>query len=212
MDYDELEHFLLHLSSYSEDPEIAAVACENFAGLASRCHRLGRDIGSADELNQVVNMLSAILSSAQGLPSKAVARVHSFVGMIRAKQNKYDCAIRSFLKALWLQTSKMDTPALDIAMTENRLGLAYGNSGNLPQAISLLEKSLEDYEKAKMKVEHFCVVEAQSALADFRSRHLQKIFQHKPNRYGKSYGKVRRLSHIQEEREFHSERGFSRWW
>lgn len=207
LNYDELEQLLLQVASHAEDRDIAAAVRESFAGLAARCHARGTGIGKADELNEVVNMFGAILTSARGLPPRYVGQVHSFVGMIRAKQKRFDCAIRSFLKALWLQTSTTDTPVLDTAITQHRLGMAYGDSKNFAQAISLLEKSLQDYERAKMKAEHSCILAAQSALLDFRSQYMQQKLQNQ-KKYGKYTTSLRRLGHIQEEREYHSERGY----
>lgn len=210
LDFSELEQFILHLSTITEDSEIIRTTYAHFRGLSARYNSQSPDIDDAliaDELHDVVNMLGAILSSAPGLPSKMVAQVHSFVGLIRAKQKRYVCATQSFLKALWLQTASEETQDLEIAITENRLGLAYGLSGNLPQAISLLEKSLEDYDKAGMKMEHPCTTAAQSALSAFRTLHLNQ------NLYttGTRFGKPRRLSHIQEDRELQSERRLSHW-
>jgi tetratricopeptide (TPR) repeat protein len=131
------------------------------------------------------------------------------VGLLRARQKRYDCAIQSYLKALWVQTSSVDArDSLNIAITENRLGLAYGKCGDLLQAISLLEKTLEHYDKAKMKADHHCVVEAQTALLDFRSRHLQQslsLAKHTP------LLSMRRLGHIHEEREYQVEQRSTRW-
>ncbi|CAB9512681.1 expressed unknown protein [Seminavis robusta] len=212
--FQELENFLMFLvAEYTQDAEIAAVARENFSGLATRTH-------TDDELNEIVEMFGAILNgSDQELPPKAVAQIHSYVGLLRVQQRRYACSIQSYLKALWLQTSSTRDP-LNIAITENRLGLSYGMSGNLPQAISLLEKSLEHYETAGLKPDHYVVDDAQAALSEFRSRYLQETLQKNKNSFRSSCTQAlgaRRLSHIQEElvsaaaTEFQSERLYARW-
>ena len=210
LDFADLEQFLKQLCSVTEDEDIKKTVQDRFSGLAARCTQLQTGSNEvqavSNELNEVVTILGAILSSAPDLPSKTVAQVHSFVGMIRARQKRPACAIQSFMKALWLQKSSGETQDLDIALTENQLGLAYGMSDDLAQAISLLEKALEDYEKAGMKPEHPCVAAAQSELSEFRTQHLDKLL-HSTERPGKA----RRLSHIEEEHEHQSERRLSQW-
>jgi tetratricopeptide (TPR) repeat protein len=207
LDINDLEYFLLHLSKYTDDADIASLSKEHFTGLSARfrAHDNGSEL-CLDELNEVITMLSAFLGSAPGLPSNLVAQVHSYVGLIREKQQRHTCAIRSLLKALWIQTSTAGTPLLEIAITENRLGLAYGMSGNYPQAISLLEKAIDCYVKMGVKVDHPCMINAQAVLSDFRSRHLQLTLPMGTKRMNRT----RRLTHIDdvinEDREYFSER------
>ena len=200
LDFAELESFLVQLSLSTDDEDIRATIQDRFAGLAGRCIQWQAGNNEAqdvlNELNEVVTILQAVVTATPDLPPKTVAQVHSFVGMIRARQSRPALAIQSFLKVLWLQKSGEETQDVDIALTEHRLGLAYAMSDDLAQAISILEKSLEDYDKAGMKPEHQCVAAAQSELTRFRTQHMNNMLHsnEKP-------GKARRLSHIQEEHE-----------
>lgn len=209
LDINDLEYFLLHLSKYTDDADIASLSKEHFAGLAARFRSHDNSNSSElclDELNEVITMLSAFLGSAPGLSSNLVAQVHSYVGLIREKQQRHTCAIRSLLKALWLQTSTAGTPLLAIAITENRLGLAYGMSGNYPQAISLLEKAIDCYVKTGVKADHPCMINAQAVLSDFRSRHLQLTLHMGTKRMHRTRRLTRIDDVINEDREYFSER------
>jgi len=100
-----------------------------------------------------------------------VAQVHTYIGHIKAVQKQYGCAIQSFLKALWILTSKnhaCDTPAIYVALTTHHLGLMYGHNGNRREAISLLEKAVSCYKQLNVKENSVIYGNALSSLKAFR--------------------------------------------
>merc|ERR1712232_1189698 len=90
----------------------------------------GRKFNDFD-LIEILNVLDASLDKVPSLPTSSVAQIHTYIGHIKALKKQYGCAIQSFLKALWILTSKnntCDTPPIYVALTTHHLGLMYGNA------------------------------------------------------------------------------------
>lgn len=151
---------------FSDDEDLTELAKERYHGVASR-HRT-ESTWTADELNEVVTVLQHFLSSAPSLPTHLVFSVHSHLGCIRQLQHKYDNAIQSFLKALWILTSVNEPSTEQIALCLHRLGISYGKNGKYGDAVNLLNKALHKYESSALNKDHPCVITARDDLTHFR--------------------------------------------
>lgn len=156
------------------------------ARLACHCH--GDDLVYCDQLRsslrqenglesldleEVSCFLEDLLGTSSNIPSELAVDIHSCIGLIQDRMGLVERAIRSLLRALWIQ-QKLTADQITTAITEHRLGLVYAKAGGYREAVHLLENALVAYEEARMKPGHSCILEAKEALKDFRVKQLKK--------------------------------------
>jgi len=177
IDINQLEEILLKtIPRFSSDRELVAMS-KSFKGLSARYKSQGRKFNDFD-LIEILNVLDASLDKVPSLPTSSVAQIHTYIGHIKALKKQYGCAIQSFLKALWILTSKnntCDTPPIYVALTTHHLGLMYGHDGNLGQAISLLERAMRIYKQLNVKENSVIYGNALSSLKAFRDARALKF-------------------------------------
>ncbi|CAB9529190.1 expressed unknown protein [Seminavis robusta] len=139
-------------------------------------------------LQELALGLTSILESTPSLPASVVAELHSYRGLVHLEQeNAYASAIECFTRALWIQShmsksSSSSAPGTtmiasnashlwDVAMTEHRLGVAYGRSGKYLKAIDQMEHAIKSYDKAGVGISESCYVEAKEDLHEFQEAH-----------------------------------------
>jgi tetratricopeptide (TPR) repeat protein len=151
-------------SSDEELIEMARLKSRHLSAIYQKKEKL-----TEDDLDQICTILETFLSSTSVLPAPVVAHVHTYIGLIRQHQERYDCAIDSLLKALWVRTSAQE-PADHIAVASHRLGLAYGLASNVGQASSLLQKALQHYQEAHVPRDHGFVLSAKQNFEKYEAR------------------------------------------
>lgn len=148
------------------------------------------------KLNELALCLQSVIAATTDLPADITAEAHSWIGLLRQKQGAYEDAIKSYMKVLWLQSCSLEqeqqpqqnkkpkhkllptskanssTQEVKIALTEHRLGLAYGKSGRFSDAVQVLQDVLSKYEKAHVSPDQDVYKCAKAALADFREAQL----------------------------------------
>lgn len=155
------------IPTFSDDVHLTEMAAGRYHGVAAR-HKANSS-WTADELNEVVTVLQHFLSSAPSLPSQLVFSVHSHLGCIQLLQQKYDNAIQSFLKALWILTSAIEPCLEQIGLCLHRLGISYGRNGKYGEAVNLLTKAISKYEEsAQLNKDHPSLIGAKEDLSHFR--------------------------------------------
>ena len=122
-----------------------------------------------EDIEDVVMILEDFLGSTQSLPPSLVAYVHTYIGLVRQYEERYSSAIVSLLKALWIRKSSHEE-ADQLAVSCHRLGLVYGLAGDLDQATTLLQRSLDYYQEANIANEHEFVVGARRSLDHFEQK------------------------------------------
>lgn len=165
VDAEGLENFLRYtVCTYSHDAELSSVASAESVGLSHRLQTLGSD-GCADELSNVLEMLSSFLSvsATPTVPSSVVYQVHFLAGQIRESRMNYEGAARSYHKALWVASSSEELRNEQLALTLHRLGKVYGKMGNYLQARQLLNNAIATYERSHVHRDHPCVIDAKHA-------------------------------------------------
>jgi len=148
------------------------------------------------ELEEIMLILTIFLDkSPRSLSLDIVKQVHTFIGHIKGLQQSYDEAIQSFLKVLWIETSKLSKSSsssssskkrgvfkissslssrmqpednINTSLTTHRLAIMYGRNGNYLEATSLLEKVLKNYKNLNVKEHHNIYMNANKALSSFQ--------------------------------------------
>lgn len=128
-------------------------------------------------LAEIEHYLTSILESSPSIPASVVADLHIYRGLthlMRGDQN--NAAIEAFTRALWLQTHLMRLAPdeqeerlrlFDVALTEHRLGVAYGRSQQYLEAIDQMNYAIQSYERAKVGISEGCYSSAKEDLHEF---------------------------------------------
>ena len=143
--------------------------CTHFSGLAARKHFSNKEL-SRVELGEIVDMLKEILNTSPRLPAQLVAYIHSTIGLIRQLRGENECAIHSFMKALWIATATHDPNAEEIGLTVHRLGIVHGRNRDYNEAATLLEKALAIYRCGGMTENHPYLASATRELEELRPK------------------------------------------
>ena len=149
-------------------------------------------------LAEIEHYLTTILESTPSLPAPVVADLHSYRGLVNLKQGDHNvAAVESFTRALWLQSHLMRLASdeqeelerlLDMALTEHRLGVAYGRNKQYLEAIDQMKYAIQSYERAQVGISESCYVSAKEDLHEFtEARQLSLL---------KSSGRVMRRSQL----------------
>ena len=162
----ELREYLVSVvPKYSNDLDLIKMT-KVYSEIASRdCAEISK---FKYALEQIMIILTSFLASSPSLPSVIVAEVHNYIGLIYEQQERRCCAINAFSKALWIQAADKESLPIRIALTEHRLGMAYGRRGNYSEATALLGKALAGYEKADVQKGCSNVTQAREELEKFR--------------------------------------------
>jgi hypothetical protein len=138
-------------------------------------------------LTEIDDYLATILESSPSIPATVVADLHTYRGLVylmRGNQQN-NAAIEAFTRALWLQTHLMRLAVeeqdvmvrlLDLALTEHRLGVAYGRNKQYVEAIDQIQYAIQSYERAKVGISECCYVSAKEDLHEFiESRQIDML-------------------------------------
>lgn len=104
------------------------------------------------DIQEIVSILREVLD-APSMPSSLVAKIHSTIGVLHLSEGETQLAIRSFTKALWIQTS-LQSPvnrARNVGITLHRLAICRAQLGDADEAQSLLNKVLALYKASSKK-------------------------------------------------------------
>jgi tetratricopeptide (TPR) repeat protein len=126
---------------------------------------VGTRIGGAN-LEEIADMMETLLSNTN-LPASVVAYVHTYLGMIRQQQKRYDDAIGAFVKALWIRRS-CNQPLELIAVASYRLGVAHSLNDDIEDAKVALKQAIQYYSKVPISMDHEFVVAAQKCLWELK--------------------------------------------
>jgi len=124
-------------------------------------------------LENIFTVLSSFVSAVPTLLPNVVSQIHTIIGLIRQQQREYKCAIEFLQKALWIKNSLRES-STEIGMALHRLAMAYGRSGNLLQAVTLLQKALFKYEQGGWSKTHSHAIMATTMIERY-SFYLVKI-------------------------------------
>jgi hypothetical protein len=143
---------LLELAEKKQDIQLSKTSPQEQQPISTYCTRAPICL-----IDEIILSLQTVIQSTPSLPASMTAQVHSMIGLLRQKKGYLKGAIKSFLKALWIQShliiNRGDTNnnqtmrILEIGITRHRLGMAYGRSGNFADAMVLLERAMQDYEQ-----------------------------------------------------------------
>lgn len=150
---------------YSTDKEIITTG----RMVSSHISSVNRKIGklSVGGLDQIASVLETFLSSTEDLPAPIVAYVHTYLGLIRERQRRYDEAIDSLVKALWIRKSANESD-INIAVASHRLGISYSHAGDYRNASAALRRALQYYARGNLANNHRFVLSAANRLEAFR--------------------------------------------
>lgn len=196
LDIEGLERFLLlTLPRFSEDSVLGLQAKSEFTGLSERLRgKRGLD-GCYEELNNAISMFVSFLNSSPSLPPVVVYEVHCYTGQIREAMQLYECAIQSYMKAIWIASYAEHIPSDLLALSLHRLGKICGKRGMVRQGKNMLEKAVAIYEESNVAKDHPCVIDAKEAFQHFK---VQCLVAEDPSRFSMSDGSLRRLDRIRE--------------
>lgn len=127
---------------------------------------VGTRIGGVN-LEEIAEVMETLLSTADNLPAGVVAYVHTYLGMIRQQQKRYDGAIDAFVKALWIRRSSSQPLEL-IAVASHRLGVVYSLNDDVEDAMVALKQAIQYYSKSPISMDHEFVVAAQNILFELK--------------------------------------------
>jgi hypothetical protein len=143
-------------------------------------HHHRHDPVTQGNLQEIELGLTSILEGTPSLPANIVVQLLSYRGLVHLqRENAAAAAIESFTRALWLQ-SHMNNMNADsdplahkwlMAVTEHRLGVAYGRSGNYLRAIDQMELAIQSYDNAGVGIGEGCYVTAKENMHDFQEAH-----------------------------------------
>lgn len=131
----------------------------------------------SSSLAEIEHYLSTILETTPSLPGPVVADLHSYRGLVHLKRGDQNgAAVESFTRALWLQSHIMRLATdeqeelerlLDMALTEHRLGVAYGRNHQYLEAIDQMKYAIQSYERAQIGISESCYLSAKEDLHEF---------------------------------------------
>jgi tetratricopeptide (TPR) repeat protein len=145
-----------------------------FSGLATR-NASNKDL-SRGELGDIVDTLKEILNTSPLLGPKLVAYIHSTIGLVRQLRGESEAAIHAFMKALWIATATHDPDTIEIGLTVHRLGIVHGRTGNLNEAVTMLEKALALYRSADLSESHPYFVSATNEIEVVRPKLMKDLW------------------------------------
>ena len=128
-------------------------------------------------LAEIEHYLATILESSPSIPAPVVADLHTYRGLIHLlRGDQHMAAIEAFTRALWLQTHLMRMASdeqkelvrlFDMALTEHRLGVAYGRNKQYVEAIDQMNYAIKNYERSQVGISEGCYVSAKEDLHEF---------------------------------------------
>lgn len=169
LDMDHLDIILRNVIKHFSDNRSLIKTARNLSYKVGAVKKpVGKRIGGVN-LEDIAEVLETALSTLVELPTAVVAYIHTYLGMIHQQENRYDLAIASFVKALWLRRSAHQPVEL-IAVASYRLGLAYALNGDVVNAKAALKQAIQFYSKAPMPMDHEFVLAAQNHLFELKKQ------------------------------------------
>ncbi len=130
---------------------------------------VGKRIGGVC-LEEIVKVMETLINNTPDLPSSVVAYVHTYLGLIRQQQEKFDGAIHAYIKALWIRVASHQ-PAELIAVASYRLGVAYILDDDIDNAKVSLKQSIQYYSQSStMAMDHEFVLAAKKSLSEIKTQ------------------------------------------
>jgi hypothetical protein len=114
-------------------------------------------------------MLLEVLDSPT-VPPKLVSHIHSTIGLLYLTENETKLAIRSFTKALWVETTMQSPDEVNVGLVLHRLALCHTRLAEGECASSLLEKALNHYNESPLKNNHSYIRHAQQELEHVKEK------------------------------------------